>query len=454
MKFKSRLSRNAGWLIPGLQVKRWLFLVLVGAVFIALGLAILFVSKPISFIKDMVKLLAGILPSAVSGLILLGFGGILFLKGWLNANSSVLQGIDTKDQGHVLERLYRRRMLDKGPKIVAIGGGTGLSTILKGLKHITNNLTAIVTVGDDGGSSGRLRKEFGVLPPGDIRNCIAALASEEDLVTKLFQYRFKVGNGLEGHSFGNLFLSALCNITGDMMSAVIESSKVLAIRGKVLPATLDDMRLVAQMEDGRVIYGESQIPEAKGKIHRLYCEPSRPRALPAALKAIREADIIIMGPGSLYTSIIPNLLIRDISQAISKSHAHKAYICNIMTQPGETDFFSVSDHIKTILTHAGYANIIDAVIRNDSLPSNLASKYRQYGSSPVVIDVENIKKMGIKIINARLIEENEQGLVRHSPKRLARVVYKWYRHITLRPNKREHYRPIPESMQGVKEGVK
>ena len=178
-------------------------------------------------------------------------------------------------------------MLDKGPKIVAIGGGTGLSTILKGLKHITNNLTAIVTVGDDGGSSGRLRKEFGVLPPGDIRNCIAALASEEDLVTKLFQYRFKVGNGLEGHSFGNLFLSALCNITGDMMSAVIESSKVLAIRGKVLPATLDDMRLVAQMEDGRVIYGESQIPEAKGKIHRLYCEPSRPRALPAALKAIR-----------------------------------------------------------------------------------------------------------------------------------------------------------------------
>lgn len=454
MKFKSRLTRNAGWLIPGLQVKRWLFLVLVGAVFIALGLAILFDAKPISFIMEMVKLLADILPSAVSGLILLGFGGILFLKGWLNANTSVLQGIDTKDKGHVLERLYRRRMLDKGPKIVAIGGGTGLSTILKGLKHITNNLTAIVTVGDDGGSSGRLRKEFGVLPPGDIRNCIAALASEEDLVTKLFQYRFKVGNGLEGHSFGNLFLSALCNITGDMMSAVIESSKVLAIRGKVLPATLDDMRLVAQMEDGRVIYGESQIPEAKGKIHRLYCEPSRPRALPAALKAIKEADIIIMGPGSLYTSIIPNLLIRDISQAVSRSHAHKAYICNIMTQPGETDFFSVSDHIKTILTHAGYANIIDAVIINDSLPNNLASKYKQYGSSPVIIDVENIKKMGIKIINARLIEENDQGLVRHSPKRLARVVYKWYRHITLRPNKREHYRPIPESMQGVKEGVK
>ena len=454
MKFKSRLTRNAGWLIPGLQVKRWLFLVLVGAVFIALGLAILFDAKPISFIMEMVKLLADILPSAVSGLILLGFGGILFLKGWLKANTSVLQGIDTKDKGHVLERLYRRRMLDKGPKIVAIGGGTGLSTILKGLKHITNNLTAIVTVGDDGGSSGRLRKEFGVLPPGDIRNCIAALASEEDLVTKLFQYRFKVGNGLEGHSFGNLFLSALCNITGDMMSAVIESSKVLAIRGKVLPATLDDMRLVAQMEDGRVIYGESQIPEAKGKIHRLYCEPSRPRALPAALKAIKEADIIIMGPGSLYTSIIPNLLIRDISQAVSRSHAHKAYICNIMTQPGETDFFSVSDHIKTILTHAGYANIIDAVIINDSLPNNLASKYKQYGSSPVIIDVENIKKMGIKIINARLIEENDQGLVRHSPKRLARVVYKWYRHITLRPNKREHYRPIPESMQGVKEGVK
>lgn len=450
MKFKSTFSRNAGWLIPGLQVKRWLLLVLVGAVFLALGLAILFDAKPISFIMDMVKLLAQVLPSSVASLILLAIGGILFITGWLNANTSVLEGIDPKDQDNVLEKLYRRRMLNKGPKIVAIGGGTGLSTILKGLKHITNNLTAIVTVGDDGGSSGRLRKEFGVLPPGDIRNCIAALASEEDLVTKLFQYRFEVGNGLEGHSFGNLFLSALCNITGDMMSAVIESSKVLAIRGKVLPATLDDMRLIAQMEDGRVIYGESHIPEAKGKIHRLYSEPTKPRALPAAIKAIKDADIIIMGPGSLYTSIIPNLLIRDISQAISKSNAHKAYICNIMTQPGETDTFAVSDHIKTILTHAGYANLIDAVIINDSLPNNLASKYKQFGSSPVVIDVENIRKMGIKIINSRLIEENDQGLVRHSPQRIARVVYKWYRHITLRPNKREHYRPIPKDLQGVK----
>ncbi len=448
--FTKKITKSAAWLLPGLQVKRWLLLLFIGSLFLLLGTAILFDARPISFLMDLIKLIALKVPSYTSGSVLLGIGVLLFLKGWLNSNSSILEGVNPREQDNVLENLYRKRMLNKGPKIVAIGGGTGLSTILKGLKHITNNLTAIVTVGDDGGSSGRLRKEMGVLPPGDIRNCIAALASEEDLVTKLFQYRFEEGNGLEGHSFGNLFLSALCNITGDMMSAVIESSKVLAIRGKVLPATLDDMRLVAQMEDGRVIYGESNIPKAKGKIQRLYSEPTKPKALDAAIKAIKDADLIIMGPGSLYTSIIPNLLIKDISQAISKSHAHKAYICNIMTQPGETDGFSVADHVKTILAHAGYNNIIDAVIINDSLPNNLAKKYKQVGAHPVVIDVENIKKMGVKIINSRLIEENDQGLVRHCPKRLSRVVYRWYRHMTVRPNKEYNHRPIPEDLQEVK----
>lgn len=231
--------------------------------------------------------------------------------------------IDGGSNHSLLENLYRRRKLNRGPKIVAVGGGTGLSMLLRGIKNITNNVTAIVTVGDDGGSSGRLREEMGVLPPGDIRNCIAALADDEDLVTKLFQYRFKTGEGLEGHSFGNLFLTALCSITGDMYRAVKESSNVLSIRGRVLPSTLDDMKLVAEMEDGRIIHGESNIPEAHGKIKRLYTDPQNCRALDDVIEAIRDAELIILGPGSLYTSVTPNLLIKDIANEIAKSNAKK-----------------------------------------------------------------------------------------------------------------------------------
>ena len=213
-------------------------------------------------------------------------GGAVFFKGWEKTNLSMLGLSNERDQQTILEALYRRRKLNRGPKIVAIGGGTGLSMLLKGIKHITNNITAVVTVGDDGGSSGRLREDLGILPPGDIRNCIAALADDEDLITKLFQYRFKSGEGLEGHSFGNLFLTALCAITGDMVRAVKESSNVLSIRGRVLPATLDDMKLVAEMEDGRIIHGESNIPEAHGRIKRLFTDPAHCNALEDFIAAI------------------------------------------------------------------------------------------------------------------------------------------------------------------------
>ena len=299
--------------------------------------------------------------------------------------------------------------------------------LLRGIKNITNNVTAIVTVGDDGGSSGRLREEMGVLPPGDIRNCIAALADDEDLVTKLFQYRFKTGEGLEGHSFGNLFLTALCSITGDMYRAVKESSNVLSIRGRVLPSTLDDMKLVAEMEDGRIIHGESNIPEAHGKIKRLYTDPQNCRALDDVIEAIRDAELIILGPGSLYTSVTPNLLIKDIANEIAKSNAKKIYVCNIMTQPGETDGYSVSDHINALMKHAGSRKIIDAVLVNDFMPSNLAQKYQLSGSYPVKIDIENIKKLGVSIFSRKLIEDSKEGLVRHSSNRVARAVYYWFR---------------------------
>ena len=352
------------------------------------------------------------------------FGAGMFFKGWQKTNLSMIDGIDNQS---LLENLYRRRKLNRGPKIVAVGGGTGLSMLLKGIKHITNNITAVVTVGDDGGSSGRLREEMGVLPPGDIRNCIAALAGDEDLVTKLFQYRFKTGEGLEGHSFGNLFLTALCSITGDMVRAVKESSNVLSIRGRVLPSTLDDMKLVAEMEDGRIIHGESNIPEAHGRIKRLFTDPQTCKALDDVIEAIKDADLIILGPGSLYTSVIPNLLIKEISEEIAKSSAKKIYVCNIMTQPGETDGYAVSNHVNALMQHAGSRNIIDTVLVNDFLPSNLAQKYQMSGSYPVKTDVENIKKLGVNIFSRKLIEDSKEVLVRHSSNRVARAIYYWYR---------------------------
>jgi len=350
---------------------------------------------------------------------------MFYVFGWKRVNSTIINALDPG--AHLLDNLYLKRKLNRGPKIITIGGGTGLNTILKGLKHITGNLTAVVTVGDDGGSSGRLREEMGVLPPGDIRNCIAALANEENLVTELFQYRFKTGHGLEGHSFGNLFLTALCAITGDMVSAVKESSKVLSITGRVLPSTLDDMKLFAEMEDGRIVYGESNIPDACGKIKRLGATPDNLKALDDVIYAIEEADIIIMGPGSLYTSVIPNLLISEITEAISRSTAKKIYICNIMTQPGETDDYSVYDHVKAILDHSRHDNIIDTVLVNDNFPHNLTVKYKEANAFPVRHDLNKVKELGIKVLIRRLTEVNKEGYVRHSAKRITRIIYSWYK---------------------------
>ncbi len=419
-----KMPKDAGWLIPGLQIKRWFALILLGTFCMTLGVLILIDVRPIFYLMEFIKKVAMTVSTEWLAFAFVMFGAAVFFKGWQKTNLSMLEGIDTDT---ALESLYRKRKLNRGPKIVAVGGGTGLSMLLKGIKNITNNITAVVTVGDDGGSSGRLREEMGVLPPGDIRNCIAALADDEDLVTKLFQYRFKTGEGLEGHSFGNLFLTALCSITGNMVRAVQESSNVLSIRGRVLPSTLDDMKLVAEMEDGRIIHGESNIPEANGKIKRLFTDPQKCKALDEVILAIQNADLIILGPGSLYTSVTPNLLIPEIAQEIAKSKAKKIYVCNIMTQPGETDNYRVSDHINTLITHAGSKNIIDAVLVNDYLPENLADKYQQANSYPVKLDIDNIHKLGIKIFHKKLIQDSKEGLVRHSSNRVARAIYYWYR---------------------------
>ncbi len=424
---KIKMPKQAGWLLPGLQVKRWFALIFVGAVLITVGILILFDLKPIYNTMQFIQQIATQISTEWLAFGIVMIGAAIFFKGWQKTNLSILDIEDDRNNDVLLENLYKRRKLNRGPRIVAVGGGTGLSMLLSGAKNITNNLTAIVSVGDDGGSSGRLREEMGILPPGDIRHCITALADDEDLVNKLFKYRFKNGEGLEGHSFGNLFLTALYDITGDMVSAVRASSRVLSIRGRVLPATLDDMKLVAEMEDGRIIHGESTIPEAHGKIKRLFTEPANCKALPDVIQAIREAELIILGPGSLYTSVIPNLLVKEIAEEIIKSKAKKIYVCNIMTQPGETDNYTVSDHLKALIQHAGSNKIVDAVLVNDYLPEKLAGKYQEAGSYPVKLDAPEVKKLGIKIFAKKLIQDSKEGLVRHSSTRVARAVYYWFK---------------------------
>lgn len=421
------VKKEVGWLLPGLEVKRWFLLIFFGSVMIVLGFMVLANVRPIYLTLELIRKAALILPSNLLAAVFILIGSVIFFKGWQKTTLSIMDMNSAKGNSNILEKLYRRRKLNRGAKVVAIGGGTGLSMLLRGVKRYTSNVTAIVTVGDDGGSSGRLRNEMGILPPGDIRNCIAALGDDEDLITELFQYRFKAGEGLEGHSFGNLFLTALCAIMGNMVKAIKESANVLNIRGVVLPATLDDMKLGAEFEDGRIVNGESNIPEAHGQIKRLFTVPENCEALPEAIDAIGDADLIILGPGSLYTSVIPNLLVNGIVDAILKAKAKKIYVCNIMTQPGETTDYTVASHINALFKHAGGKKIVDAVLVNDSLPDNISEGYAQSGSIPVRLDMENINPIGIEVVSQKLIQENKQGLVRHSSNRVARAIHYWYR---------------------------
>lgn len=425
-----KFPRLATWLMPGLSLKRWLGIAAAGFTFTFIGLLLVLNLQPVTFLIGLMKDLAKVFPAHISGPLLLTVGAVLFYLGLRRAYRTVKVAIQHEGRDtDLLGALYRQNKLIHGPRIVAIGGGTGLSTLLRGLKHYTSNITAIVTVGDDGGSSGRLRQEHSIIPPGDIRNCIAALADEEQLITELFQYRFKTGSGLEGHSFGNLFLTAMCQITGDMFSAIKESSKVLNISGRVLPSTLDNIKLAAEMEDGTVVVGESLIPEAKGKISHLRCIPECPQTLPEVLEAIECAELIILGPGSLYTSVLPNLLIREIAEAVSQSHAPKLYIANIMTQPGETDRYTVGDHVQAILEHCPYPNILNGVVVNNWLPEPLLEKYRSHGYQPVVLDAERCNALGVQVLEQLLVDEQEHQVVRHNPNLLGRAIIQWFKRV-------------------------
>jgi len=338
--------------------------------------------------------------------------------------------------------------INSGLKIVSVGGGTGLSTLLSGLKAFVRKeplssadnwietLTAVVTVTDDGGSSGRLREEFQILPPGDIRNCIASLAEDEHLLTKLFQYRFESDGHLSGHSFGNLFLAALAGVTGDFLEAIKVSSEVLLIKGRIFPSTIEDVTLVAELEDGRVIRGETNIVESRSRIRSLRLSNDYCRPLPETLEAIQHADIITIGPGSLYTSIIPNLLVDGIVDATRDSDALKIYICNIMTQPGETDNFNVTDHLRVLFEYSPNLLLDYVVVNSTPISAELKQKYLDDGAaqvefdttllagfaglSPASIGAVDGRVGGLQVISRDLLQEDH--LVRHDPDKLARMV--------------------------------
>jgi uncharacterized cofD-like protein len=338
------------------------------------------------------------------------------------------------------KRKPKPKTFSRGFRVVALGGGTGLSTLLRGLKelvirrtdertsaeHPIADLAAIVTVTDDGGSSGRLRRENRILPPGDIRNCMVALSKDEALLGRLFQYRFHAGRGLIGHNFGNLFLAALTHVTGDFTEAIRVSSKVLAIRGRIFPSTLSNVHLVATLENGRTVHGETRITASTVPIKKLKLSSRGVRALPKAIEAIKQADLILLGPGSLYTSILPNLLIPEIAAAIAKSTAPRVYIANLMTQPGETAGYALADHLRAIQKHVP-RRVIDWVVANrQAVSPDVARRYHAQGAEPVAIDISALQKLGFRVILDNLLEEH--SVIRHHTKRLSRLLLEEFLH--------------------------
>ena len=411
------------WLTPGLGVKRWLGLILLGTMFLGLGVAVLVLqvyrTAPETWWLPLLSTASlRFLPRPLRALIFGGIGvGLLGLGLWglhrsllapfLRPNRSVAQALAE----------YRRR--EHGPHIVAIGGGHGLSTLLRGLKAYTHNLTAVVTVADDGGSSGRLRRDLGILPPGDIRNCLAALSEDESLLSQLFQFRFSDQAGdLQGHSFGNLFLTALTALTGSFEEAIAESGRVLAVHGRVYPATLRQVQLVAEKtlpnQPGQVVKvkGESRIPEVPGCIRRLWLEPDDPPAYPAVIQAILAADMVVVGPGSLFTSLLPNLLVPDIAGALRATRALRVYVCNVATQVGETDGFSCQDHLAVLETHVGQG-LFDLVLVNQHIEGALPGTIQWVREDPQ-------RPMPYPVHCADLVEEAHPW--RHDPDKLARAL--------------------------------
>ena len=415
------------WLYPGINVKRWLFLFTIGVLLCAFGLAFLFNFQIMGALEELVFQLtyattgkySNVLVVLVGGLFVL-FGLGFMIYGTRKTIKSVVTAVMPELSGSLMEKVFVQRKLTHGPAITVVGGGTGLSTLLRGMKYITNNCTAVVTSADDGGSSGRLRKELGIIPPGDLRNCLTALADREPLMERLMQYRFKGDSPLAGHCFGNLFIAAMAEAEGGMEEGLNATSQILKVRGRVIPSTLEDIQLQAEMSDGTIVSGESKIPEARKRIKKMLMKPANASASKGAVDAILKSDVLIFGPGSLYTSVIPNLLVEEIREAILKSDAVKIYVCNVMTQPGETDGYGAFEHVRALIDHMGH-QFLDYVIVNDQkITTEQLKQYYAEGSMPVTPDVEKIRKLGITVVPASLISKDD--LVRHEPRKLARAL--------------------------------
>ncbi|HET7767649.1 MAG TPA: gluconeogenesis factor YvcK family protein [Chloroflexota bacterium] len=457
-----RRARLWRWLRPGLSIKRWIFVYFVALTLLALGLGLVLTHmyRTAPFPGPVYYVTLQFIPRLLRGVLFLALGGGLMAWATLRIISSFVGLLVPHYRGRLGDALYTQRVLSRGPKVVAIGGGTGLSSLLRGLKEYTSNITAVVTVCDDGGSSGRLRRDLRVLPPGDFRQCIAALADSDPLVTKLFEHRFQAadradGTGhseLKGHAFGNLFIAAMAQITGSFERALEESSRVLAVRGRILPSTLEDVVLCAELADSSTVQGESLIPEkASGgqashdadgavcadpdaastanPIKRVFLEPERPAVYPEVVRSLLDADLVVIGPGSLFTSILPNLLVDDLARALCWSRAKKVYVCNVATQPGETDHYEVADHVRVIYDHLrarlgvpiGRRDGMDVsmipfthVLVNDNLEPHVPA---EWGVTRPSIDDAALAELAVEAIHADVVDSNRP--TRHDPLKLA-----------------------------------
>lgn len=419
--FRSLLS----WFVPGLGVKRWFFVLLLGTTLIGVGLALflldIYRSAPDTWWLPLISAIS--LRTLTRPLRILIFGGIglsLIGLGIWGINHSLTIPFLRPGQ-RLVDQITDFHRRGRGPRVVVIGGGHGIASVLRGMKEYTNNLTAVVSVADDGGSSGELRRDLGILPPGDIRNCLAALSDDEALLTQLFQYRFGGETGLSGHTFGNLFISSLVDITGSFEKAVVESARALSVHGQVLPATLHNVRLVADIQLPHVanevrVEGESRIPKASGRVRQIWLEPNDVAAYPPVIQAILAADLIIIGPGSLYTSILPNILVRDLLDSIRSSRAVKMFISNVATQPGETSHYSCMDHIKVIEDLIG-SQLVDVIVANSCYDGTLESGCDW-------VRVEDADARDARIYPTNLIDR--ENAMRHDSTKLAQTLMELY----------------------------
>lgn len=421
-----RLS-HVKWLRPGMGVKRWLAPLMAGLVLLALAVADLPRVPQLSHLWAAVQKLHVLPLSPIAEIILISLGGIALIGiAIYGLNRSLLSAFRQNNPTEVVDVVYRHRQRQRGPKVVAIGGGHGLNTLLRGLKKYTDNITAIVTVADDGGSSGRLRRDLGMLPPGDFRNCLAALSDAEGLVSQLFQYRFGAESDLEGHSFGNLYLTAMTAITGSFESALEESSRVLAVRGRVIPSTLAQVVLCAEVlaatpdasgHDApatHTVRGESKIGQPGTQVQRVYLEPADAPVYPPAIRAILDADLIVVGPGSLYTSVLPNLLVPDLARALIATSARKVYVCNVATQAGETEGYDVAAHLSALRSHIDFG-MLSTVLANHTF-----SDAAPPGTGVAWVQLPKVAADDYELRTANLVDP--QYPWRHDPAKLAQAL--------------------------------